>query len=102
MFKPHYDFSVTAKTVGNWGAVSSRIRRLAMTIPASRAVIRSAAERSRDRIKTNILRQAYNWQSLSPETIKTKSRDPTRDLRALIDHKTYVDAIQVVPMGPNQ
>lgn len=98
----YYDFSVTAKTVGNWGAVSRRVRHIAMSTPAARAIIRNTAERSKDRIKSNILRQAYSdWPALSEETLKRK-RSEGSDLRKLIEHREYVKAIRVIPMGPNQ
>lgn len=97
-----YDFSITAKSVGNWRSGSRRIRHISRSMPGARSIIRQVAERSRDRIKSNILRQRYrSWAPLSPATLKRKSAEGT-DMRKLIEHTSYVNAIKVVPMGPNQ
>lgn len=91
---------LTAAKTGDWAKAGRVLRGLITTAPEVSAIVAIQAQRSEERITSNIEQQRYNWPELADST-KEKKAAQGLDHRMLIARKDYLNAIQVIAMGPN-
>lgn len=85
---------LTVAQVGDWEYAGKVLRGLVRTVPEASAVMLQEARASKERLVRNIERQVYkDWPKHSPNY---HPKDP----RLLIETRQYIDAIQVIALGP--
>lgn len=91
---------LTAAKVGEWRLAKDKINGLAQVTPEISLLIWQLAQESADRVKRNLRTNGYGFDQVSKAVQDRKNRLGQGEI-PLIAYGDYVEAIEVMPMGPN-